>query len=178
MKKIILVYGTIAGVVVILSMVTGFALSDGQGNFSSQWFGYLTMIVALSLIFIGIKRYRDTELGGVIKFGKAFQVGLGIAVVAAMAYVVTWEIYLVATDHAFIETYSESVLEQKRAEGLSGDALAEEEARMAEMVENYGKPYIRVPITFLEIFPVGLLIALISAGLLRNPRVLPARAVA
>ena len=40
------------------------------------------MIVALSVIFLGVKRYRDQELGGVIRFGTAFMLGLGIAAVA------------------------------------------------------------------------------------------------
>ena len=76
MLRISLIYGGIAGAVIIGSMLTGFALSDGEGFGSSQLIGYLFMIVALSLIFMGIKRYRDQELGGVISFGKAFQLGL------------------------------------------------------------------------------------------------------
>jgi hypothetical protein len=40
----------------------------------------------------------------------------------------------------------------------------------------YANPMIRMPMTFAEIFPVGLLVSLVSAGLLRNPRFLPARA--
>jgi hypothetical protein len=39
----------------------------------------------------------------------------------------------------------------------------------------YRNPLIRMPMTFLEIFPVGLLISLISAAVLKNPRVLPAK---
>src|SRR3546814_12654255 len=33
----------------------------------------------------------------------------------------------------------------------------------------------RLPMTFVEIFPVGVLVSLVSAAVLRNPRVLPAR---
>jgi hypothetical protein len=36
-------------------------------------------------------------------------------------------------------------------------------------------PLLRLPMTFAEIFPVGMLVSLISATILRNPRMLPAR---
>jgi hypothetical protein len=40
----------------------------------------------------------------------------------------------------------------------------------------YANPLFRLPMTFAEIFPVGVLVSLVSAAILRNPRVLPARA--
>jgi hypothetical protein len=156
-------------------MITGLVLSGGEGGFSSQWFGYLIMIVALSLIFVGIKRYRDLECGGVIRFGQALLLGMGIAAVAGVAYVLVWEIYLASTDYTFIETYTTSLIEAKKAEGLAGVALQEEIVKMEEMREMYENPLFRLPITFTEIFPVGFLIALISAAILRNPRVMPAQ---
>lgn len=175
MKKIVLVYGAISGLIAIGGIITGSVISDGQGGFSSAWFGYLIMIVALSLIFVGIKRYRDLECGGVIKFGQAFLLGLGIAAVAGVAYVVVWEIYLAATDYTFIDSYTAGIIEGKKGEGVTGAELRKEIQSMEEMKEMYANPLFRLPMTFTEIFPVGLLIALISAAILRNPRVLPAQ---
>lgn len=172
MNKIILIYGTVAGVVTISVMLVANSLLGG-GSFSI-WFGYLVMLVALSAIFVGVKRYRDQELGGVIKFGKAFQLGLGIAIVAGLAYVVTWESYLAITDYAFIEDYTSAIVSDAVDNGLGGDELRQLESEMTEMREQYGSPLYRLPMTFLEIFPVGLLVSLISAALLRNPRVMPA----
>lgn len=174
MKQIILTYGAIAGLVVIGTMVTG--IVTGSNIMTSEWFGYLIMLVALSLIFIGIKRYRDTELGGVIRFGQAFLMGLGIAAVAGVVYVLVWEVYLAASDYAFIESYTQGVIESKKAAGISGDELQAVIANMESMKEMYHNPLMRLPMTFAEIFPVGLLVSLLSAALLRNPRVLPAQA--
>ncbi len=173
MLRYALIYGAIAGAISITVITLG--LVFGDGNTGSQAFGYLIMIVALAMIFVGVKRYRDRDLGGVIKFGPAFMLGLAIAGVAGIAYVLGWEAYLASTGHAFIGEYTAGVIEAKRAAGMAGAELEKLIAEMDAMVENYANPLFRMPMTFLEIFPVGLIIALISAALLRNPKVLPAR---
>lgn len=176
MLRIALVYGAISGLIVIGVMTAGIAMSGGEKTAaSSQAFGYLIMLIALSMIFFGIKRYRDRDLGGVIKFGPAFGLGLAIAAVAGVFYVAGWEAYLASTDYAFAAQYAEGYIETKRAEGASAAELEKLSADMEAFVKNYANPLFRLPMTFTEIFPVGLLIALISAALLRNPKVLPAR---
>ncbi len=176
MLRISLVYGSIAGLVVILVLIAGLTVLSGEHFITTEWFGYLSMIVALSAIFLGIKRYRDTALGGVIRFLPAFALGLGIAVVAGIIYTAVWEIYLAATGYHFMDQYVAGIIASGKARGLSGAALAAQIAQLNAMKAQYADPLFRLPMTFLEIFPVGLLIAPISAAVLRNPRVLPARA--
>lgn len=171
-------YGAISGAIVIAVLVAGIALSDAQGDghlFSSEVFGYLVMIVALSMIFLAIRDYRNKKLGGVIKFLPALGLGLLVAAIAGLAYVIGWEIYLAATDYAFMDNYIAQMIEAKRAAGESGPAFDAYVAQLEQMKTAYANPLFRLPMTFLEIFPVGLLIALISAAILRNPKVLPAR---
>lgn len=169
-----LVYGAIAGAVVVCIITFGMVL-DLPSHATSEWFGYLVMLVALSLIFVGVKRYRDIESGGVIKFGPAFKIGLGIAAVAGLVYVLGWEIYLAASGRDFLSEYSASIVEGMRAEGASSAAIQGKLAEMQGLAVRYKSPLFRISITFLEIFPVGLLVALVSAALLRNPKLLPPR---
>ena len=176
MLRISLVFGSIAGLIVILVLIAGLTVLRGEHFITTEWFGYLTMIVALSMIFLGIKRHRDEARGGVIKFLPAFALGLGIAVVAGVIYTVAWEIYLAATGYHFMDSYVAGVIAAKKAHGLSGPALTAQIAELNAMKVQYANPLYRLPMTFLEIFPVGLIIALISAAVLRFPRVLPARA--
>ena len=77
MQKIAITYGILSGTITIMTLILGLMVSEGGSFLSSELFGYLTMLVALSMIFIGIKRYRDHELGGVIRFLPAFAMGLG-----------------------------------------------------------------------------------------------------
>jgi hypothetical protein len=171
MIRIIATYGLISGLVVI----TGIIVTSVIGDHGSVWLGYLIMLVALSAILVGVKQHRDQALGGVIGFLPAFGIGLGIALVAGLAYVAVWEVYLAATHYAFADHYAASILAAKRAAGVSGAAYAKAVAEMDAFRRNYANPLYRAPMTVLEIFPVGLLIALVSAALLRNPRFLPAR---
>lgn len=168
-----LIYGMISGAVVIAVIVAGLAF-DLPNHFQSMWFGYLVMLTALSLVFVGVKRFRDVECGGVVGFGKAFAVGLGIAVVAGLVYVAGWETYLAASGRDFMTDYAAATLADMRAAGASASDLAKAEADMAWAIEAYRHPWQRMAITFTEIFPVGLLMALVAALVLRNPRVLPA----
>ena len=111
MKKTILTYGLIAGIVIIGNcIIAAYSAAQQETPRFSELAGYLVMIVALSLIFVGVKRYRDRQLGGVIRFGTAFLLGLGITAVASVIYVAAWEVNLSLTDYAFANDYTRSLL--------------------------------------------------------------------
>ena len=176
MTRIVFIYGLISGAIVAAAITATIILSGGRPPHSSVWLGYLIMLVALSSILVGVKQYRDEVQGGVIGFWKALAVGIGIAAVAGLAYVAVWEAYVALAHYDFAGDYARSMLAQKRAAGVNGAAYQKAVAEMAEFRKVYASPLYRLPMTFIEIFPVGLLIALVSAGLLRNPRFLATRA--
>jgi polyferredoxin len=153
-----LIYGLLSGCVIAAVIVSTTTMGRETAIFHTLWFGYLVMFVAMTFVFVGVRRYRDVEKGGVIRFLPALGMGLAIAVVATLAYVLIWEIYLAATHYAFIDEY------------FKGNSPA-----VVTMRETYRVPLYRAGYTVLEILPVGLVVALVSAGLLRNPRLLPAR---
>jgi hypothetical protein len=178
MLRIALIFGSLAGIAVILPTLTAMTFSGSEHLFGSETFGYLVMLIALSLILVGIKRYRDEALGGVIRFPRALLLGLMISVVAAVVYVAAWELYLYRTDYAFIEEYVAEVIEARQQAGLAEPVLAAEIAELEALEANYSKPLFRLFITFTEIFPVGLLVSLVAAALLRFPGFLPRRRIA
>jgi hypothetical protein len=168
------IYGSLSGAIVILVLIVGLQFQSQLHFIGTEWFGYLTMLVALTFIFVGVKRYRDVEKGGVIKFFTALAVGLGIAVMASLIYMLVWEIYLAATHYTFMDHYIDGIIRARKAAGVSGPALAQQIAQLNAMRDEYANPLYRLPMTFLEIFPVGLIVALVSAGLIRNTKFLPA----
>ena len=170
-----LVYGAIGGLIPI-SIISASLVLDVSNHTTSVWFGYLVMLAALSLIFIGVKRYRDVECGGVIRFWRALGLGLAMAVVAALIYALGWEIFIAVSGYDFMGDYSRAMVDGMRAEGATQAAIDAQLAELGKMQVWYDNPAIRVAMIFMEIFPVGLLVALVSAALLRNPKMLPARA--
>jgi hypothetical protein len=176
MVLIAAIYGGLSGLVIILTSIVIFFVNPSRHLAGSEWLGYLVMLLAFTLIFIGTKRYRDHDLGGVIKFLPAFGLGLLTAVFASVIYVVVWEVYVAFTGNGFITAYAASVIEGLRLSGASPEAIAAKQAEMDAAILAYANPLFRIPITFAEIFPVGIIVALISAALLRNPRILPATA--
>ena len=170
MNKIILIYGGITGATIIGSMMLGIIAAKTGGNsfLASEALGYSIMLIGFSMIFVATRTYRDQELGGVITFKDALKIGLGISLIAGIVYVVIWEINLYLTDYTFINEYTASVIEKAHNAGATSKELETITKQMEEMKVQYGSLLYRLPITFIEIFPIGLLISLISAGLFRN----------
>jgi hypothetical protein len=174
MIRTIVIYGLISGAVVALGITATIIFSGGQPPHSSVFLGYLIMLVALSSILIGVKQYRDDVQGGVIGFWKALGMGIAISAVAGVAYVIVWEAYCAIAHYDFASDYATSILAAKRAAHVNAAEYQKTVAEMDAFKAQYANPLFRFPMTFIEIFPVGVLIALVSAALLRNPRFLPA----
>jgi Protein of unknown function (DUF4199) len=175
MKKIIWVYGTIAGVIMgAMFFITAPLWDNGTLNMDNGMVvGYTTMVIALSMVFFGVKSYRDNHQNGVITFGHAFKVGILITVVASLLYALSWEAAYHTVSKGFSEEWTKSYVEKMKAKATNE---AEVQAAIAEAENNkamYENPLFRFPITLMEVFPVGLIMALITAGLLRKKEFLP-----
>lgn len=166
----IFLFGTLAGLIVVASITGMLVATDGAPEISdmSVVYGYATMIVALSAVFFGVRSYRDSERGGVIGFVPALLMGLAISAVAGVIYVLVWEVYLAATQYTFMDAYVDHVVAQQKAAGVAQADLERLLSEMDQMKAWYANPLFRLPMTFLEIFPVGLAVSLISALVLRR----------
>ena len=179
MFRDILKFGVIGGLVVGIINFTLFTLAGDQPHFEyGMYIGYTVMLVALSTVFLGIKRQRDVGQGGVIRFWPAFGMGLAISFIAGIFYVAAWEASQAITHADFMTAYSNFVLEQARAEGKSAAEIAAMTQELAQFKVIYANPLTRLPMVFAEIFPVGVLVSLVSALLLRRPNFMPARRLA
>lgn len=165
MRRSILTYGIISGLIIIVSIMI--SVITGHGH---VWLGYLIMVVAFSSIFVAIKQYRNETQGGVIRFSTASLLGLGISLVAGIVYVGIWEVYLAVTDYQPMDDYANSIIESKRLAGASDKELLQATADARQLKEQYANPFFRLPMTFLEVFPVGVLVSLASAAILSNQR--------
>ena len=173
-----IIYGLLAGAVIAAVISTLLAAFGKDGPFATLWFGYLVQLVGLSFVFVGVKRYRDVERGGVVSFWRALGVGLAIVFFAALAYALVWEIYLALTNYSFAGEYLAAAQRKLEAAHTPPAEITRQMVEMRAMFESYSNPLFRVPMTMMEMFipvPVGLIVPILSAALLRFPKVLPAR---
>jgi hypothetical protein len=170
MKKIIWTCGVIAGIIsVSWGVVCEGLLSDSLSLNTRMVFGYATMILAFSLIFVAVKNYRDNYNNGVITFGKALKIGLLITLIASTVYVIIWMIDYSYFIPDFGEKYQAQVLAELKASGASAEVIKKQGAEMAVTMEKYKtSPTFRAMFTYLEIVPVGIVISLIAALILKR----------
>lgn len=169
MKRIVLVYGLIAGAIVSAMMaVSIFLLHDHMDMEQSMMIGYASMLVAFALIFVGVKSYRDNQNGGQISFGKAFTIGLWITLIASTVYVAVWAVEYNFFVPDFMEKYTATMVNKAKADGLSASELAAKVKEMEQAREWYKNPLFFTLMTYAEILPVGLVVSLITALFLKR----------
>lgn len=177
MKRIVIIYGLIAGTIVAAMILLSIPLwNNGTLNFDNgEITGYSTMVIALSLIFFGIKSYRDKHGNGTITFGKGVKIGLLISLIAAAMYSLAWEFSFTQMSGDFMVQMTEHYTKELKESGATEAEIQESLKSMTMMQEYYRNPIIRFFITaVVEILPVGIVITLISAALLRRKEFLPA----
>jgi hypothetical protein len=169
MKKLVLVYGIIAGLIVAGMMFFSTSYFCSKGDFTGGMiYGYSAMIIAFSMVFVGIKSFRDKHNGGTINFGKAFKIGLFISLIASTIYVISWLINYYCFMPDFMDKYAAAMTAKLQSSGLTPEQLAKETAEMAQMKEWYKNPLFVILMTYVEILPVALVVTLISALILKR----------
>jgi amino acid transporter len=172
MKKNIIIYGLIAGIVVsILMLCSVNYLSHCEGNVdydTSMLIGYASMLISFSLVFVGIRNYRDKYNEGVISFGKAFKIGIMIVLIASTIYVVAWLIDYFFFIPDFMEKYSAHTLDKLKAGGASQIEIDKQTKEMASVGKMYKNPFFNAMMTYVEILPAGLIVTLISSLILKR----------
>ena len=176
MKKTVLTFGLISGVISSLMMVATVPFADRIGFDKGAIVGYTAIVLSFLLVFFGIRSYRDNVGNGQITFGKAFAVGISITVISCIFYVVTWEILYFNFLPDFMDKYSVYIVEKLKASGASAAAVQVKVQELKKYKELYDNPFFNALMTFIEPFPIGLVITLISAAVLRKkPQPQPAQ---
>jgi hypothetical protein len=169
MRKIVLTFGLIAGVILSGLMALSMAFKEEIGFDKGLIVGYTTMVLAFLMIFFGVRTYRESVGGGAVTFGRAFKVGGSIMLIASLCYVLSWEVVRPLWAPDYLEKYAAYQTEQMRTAGAPESEIAASEAEMAKWGEWYKNPALRMGMTLMEPLPVGLLFTLLTAwGLSRK----------
>jgi hypothetical protein len=168
MRKTILTFGLLSGAVSALMMSVTMAFSDRIGIDRGYVVGYTTIVLSCLFIYFGVRSYRDNVSGGTITFARAFGVGIAIGVISCLCYVVAWEIIYFNFMPDFLDKYNAYAIAKLKASGASAAVVQHQIEANDHMKVLYANPLFNAALTFIEPFPVALLVTLISAGVLRK----------
>jgi len=168
MKKIVLTYGLISGGIAAALMLGTLPFLHSLEGYQNYVVGYTGIVLSALLIFFGVRSYRENVGNGKISFGRGFAVGILIALISASCYVATWELVYYKISPGIADKMFDKQVEQMKASGAP-QAKIDEAAREAESFKKlYANPLVNVCFTFIEPFPIGVLMTLISAVILRR----------
>ncbi len=159
MKKIILIFGLVIGAILaanaVIHMNMMYSNPDYKGN---DVLGYATLVIIFSLIYFGVRNYRNNHLDGKISFLQAFKAGALICLVASTIYTVIGLLYYYLFVPDFIDVFTEYVIRNS-----APDEVEAKTAQMANFKEMYKNPLFAIFITYMEVLPIGMIVALFSA---------------
>lgn len=176
MKRTVLTFGLIAGGIISVLMGGSLLLADRIGTGHSMALGYTMMVASFLLIYFGVRSYRDNTLAGRISFGRAFACGILVTLITTVCYVAMWEVLYFNFMPHFMDKYFDAQVQKVQSSGLDAATTAAQVAAIRHSQELYQNPFVNMAYTFMEPLPVGLIITLISAAILRRkaPAGLPA----
>lgn len=169
-KRFLLIYGLIGGLITVVGFFLWPVFAGDQDPFEwpyGQLLGYGFMLVALSTVFFGLRSYREKN-GGALSFKEGFVNGMIVVFIASIIYVVGWMVYYPFFMPDFADQFLASQIELLKSQGLSEQEMQQQIDELKAFNENYKKPHVMVGFTFLEIFPVGIIITLVSALILKR----------
>ena len=168
MKKTVLTFGLISGAVSAAMMLATIPFTEKIGWEKGEILGYTMIVLSALMVFFGVRSYRENVAGGRLSFGRGFAVGILITLISNTCYVGTWEILYYKFMPDFAEKYAAHMVEHAKATGASQLKIEETERQAKQFKQMYDNPAINVAMTFAEVFPIGLAITLLSAGILRK----------
>jgi Zn-dependent protease with chaperone function len=168
MKRTVLTWGLISGAVSAGLLLATIPFADAIGFDKGEILGYTTMVASALFVYFGVRSYREKVNGGKLGFGRGFQVGLLIAIVACLCYVAAWEVAYFKFMPDFADKYAAHAIAKARAAGASPAKLAEITRQMRDFRALYDNPWMNAAITFVEPFPIFFGATIVSALALRK----------
>ena len=168
MKKTVLTYGFISGAIAAVLMLATMPFMHKLKGSQGYVVGYTGIVLAALLVFFGVRSYRENVGDGRISFRRGFAVGILITFISCTCYVATWQLIYYKLQPGITDELFSAPVEKLKAEGAAQDKIDAAQRDVDAFKKMYDKPLVNAAFTFIEPFPVGLLITLISAAVLRR----------
>ncbi len=160
MKRFVIRYGLIGGCILIaLGLFNWFFIARPLGYQASEFFGYLSMVVALLCIPLGIMYFRNKLNNGSVSFNQAFKIGLGITAITSVVMFFHSMLFFIIAGDDFLE-WSKT--------GLTATELEERQAQLDALPDFVMSPWFQGVLMALTVFLIGVIISLVSSFILKQ----------
>jgi Protein of unknown function (DUF4199) len=168
MTRTIWKFGLLSGLLSAGMMLATIPFIDDFTSGRGEVFGYTAMVLVALLTFFGIRSYREGAGGGRLGFGRAFAIGILITLISAIFYVATWELLYFEFMPGLGDKLQACMIEKAKNSSGPPEKVAEAVRQAEGFRAMYDKPLMNVALTFAEPLPVGLVVTLLSAAILRR----------
>jgi hypothetical protein len=168
MTKIVLTFGLLSGAVAAVMMFLTLPFAERIGFDRAVYVGYTTIVISMLFVYFGVRSYRDNVLGGRMNFSKAFTAGMLITLISSACYVAAWLVMYYGFMPDFANQYADYLVEQARTQGAT-QAQIDTAIKQGEQARQWlANPLINAAVSFTEPLPVGVIVTLISAAVLKK----------
>lgn len=167
MKQTITKFGIYSSILLVVLFGISFLFEDRMGFSTSEIFGYVTIILSLTCVYFGIRRYRDSINNGIVSFGQALKIGILITLFASITFGLINIIYTEIINPEFSSEYYNYSIEKYR-HSLPSDEFETKLKEIESQKDLFTNPFINFSIMASTVFIIGFIITLISGLILQR----------
>ncbi|MFT5824135.1 MAG: hypothetical protein ACI8ZM_005401 [Crocinitomix sp.] len=167
MKASVFKFGLISSVTVLILFFISYLFLENLSFAVQEIWGYLSIFIALSFVFFGVKSYRDGLPQKEISFGRALGAGMLIVIFPAIIFGLFNVIYITYLNPDFTEQYYAAQVANTMTQysGAELSAKLVEMESMKDLASSGGFTFILMTSTVLIL---GFIVSLITAATLRS----------
>jgi heme/copper-type cytochrome/quinol oxidase subunit 2 len=168
MKQVIFRYGLYATLVImVLGALDFFVVSKYADDTLQEVAGYLTMLLSMIFVFMGIRHYRDRVNGGSLSFVQGLKIGVLIVLIPAVFFGLFDVLFTEVLQPGWKETYYTHYIDQVKA-NTPPAKLAAALKKATDEKEMFANPVFQFLLMSATVFIIGLMVTIISALTLRR----------
>lgn len=167
MKSTVFRYGIYSALTILgVAWIAFFAL--GNASLTTQEVaGYLSMLLAMIFVFLGIRHFRNNVNGGILTFGQGLKIGVLIVLIPAVAFGLFDILYTEVINPTWKEDYYAKYIENLR-KSVAADKLDSAIRKAEKEKERFSHPAFHFLFMAGTVFVIGFIVTIISTIALRR----------
>jgi hypothetical protein len=168
MQRIVFRYGLFATLAIVaISAFNLFILSRFAGYTGQEVAGYLTMLVSMVFVVVGIRQYRDRVNNGLLSFWQGMKVGILIVLIPSVCFGLFDLLYTEVINPGWMDKYYSDYVAKITA-STPPEKLDAALKKLADEKAFFSSPVMQFLVMGGTVFIIGLIVTVIASLTLRR----------